>query len=225
MSTNVNQFSQVDTVLASTVADDGTFTVSYPSGTSQLSFNAGLAGTDHVMIVNGNDKWTAGDPGFSVSFGASDITITNLTGASLAAGSEITLQFDRKDGNGRIPYVIPLPPLSTITAADIVTECRPGIDGYIEYAEFVTTIAVTTAAKAADLNLEIDTTNVTGGVIALTSAAATPKGKVIGSSAVTGNNRITRESKLSLEAANVTAFSEGEGYVVVYIRADPSNAY
>ena len=220
----VNKFSTVSTILAAAVADDGTFTVAYPSGTSQLSFNAGLAGSDHVMIVNGNDKWLSADPGFSASFGASEITITNLTGASLAAGSEITLQFNRKDGNGHIPYVIPLPPLATITAADIVTECRPGIDGYIEHAEFVTTIAVTTAAKAADLNLEIDTTNVTGGVLALTSAAATPKGKVIAASAITAANRITRESKLSLEAANVTAFVEGEGYVVVYIRPDPSDA-
>ena len=222
---NVNLFATATTVLASAVVDDGTFNVNYPSGYTQASFLAGLAGTGHVMIVNGNDKWTYTDPGFSLVFDTSYITITNLTGATLAAGSEILFQFDMKDGNGRIPFVIPLPPLAGITAADIVTEMRPGIDGYVEHVEFVTTVAVTTASKAANLNLEIDTTNLTGGVVALTSAGITPKGKVIAGSEITANNRLTRESKLSVEASSVTAFVEGEGYLVVYIRPDLPNAY
>lgn len=225
MSKRVNKFATAQGILAAAVADDGTFTVAYPTGTSQLSFNAGLAGAGHYVIFNDNDKVLAADPGIGVSFGASEITVTNLTGAALPAGTTFVLHLDMVDGLNRLPLVIPLPPLATITAADIVTEMRPGVAGYIEHAEFVTTVAATTAAKAATLNLEIDATNVEGGTIALTSAAVTPKGKAIAAAAITGSNRLTKESKLSVEAASVTAFVEGEGFLVVYIRLDQDDEY
>lgn len=218
-----NNFARISTTLVSAVADDATFTVSYPTGFSQLSFSKGMARTGGYMIVNGNDRWSQTDPGFSVSYGASLITVTNLTGASLAAGSTIDINLDVSDGNSRIPFTIPLPPLSGITAADIVTEMYPGIAGTIEYWEFVTTVAVTTASKLATLNLEIDTTDVTGS-IALTSATLTPKGTVLGA-ACTANNTLTATSKLSVEASAVTAFAEGEGYLVVYIRPTPNDVY
>lgn len=218
-----NNFARISTTLVSAVADDATFDVAYPTGFSQLSFSKGAARTAGYMIVNGNDRWSQADPGFSVSYGASAITVTNLTNAALAAGSTIDMHLDVADGNSRIPFVIPLPPLAGITAADIVTEMYPGIAGVIEYWEFVTTVAVTTAAKAATLNLEIDTTNVTG-TLALTSAGLATKGTVVGA-ACTAANTLTKESKLSVEAASVTAFAEGEGYLVVYIRPTQNDVY
>jgi len=224
MATNRNLFATVTHTLASAVADDATFTVSYPSGYAQTDFNVGLAGTGHKMIVNDNDVWTTADPGFTVAFGASNITITNTTGASLAAGSTILLQFDLVDGNDVVIFGFPID-LASVTAADVVTEFRPGVDGVIENFSFVVDKAVTTAAKAATLNLEIGTTNVTGGTIALTSAAATPKGKVIECAAITGANTITRADTLSIEAASVTAFSEGTGTAYVRIRRTRSDNY
>ena len=220
-----SNFGTVTTVLGSAVADDGTFTVSYPTGTTQQSFTAGLAGSGHYAILNDNDKWSAGDPGIAVSFGASSITVTNQSGYSWPAGTKVELNFDLVEGNGRIPITIPIFALSGISAADVVTEIRPGIAGKIEYWEFVTGAPVTTAAKAATLNLEIDSTDVTGGTIALTSAAATPLGKVIAGAAITGNNTLTRDSKLSVEASGVTAFSEGSGFLVIYVRPTADDAY
>lgn len=220
-----NQFGVSSVTLASAVADDATFTMQYPTGMAQAAFATGLAGSGSYVIVNGNDRWSVADPGFGVSYGASEITVTNLTGATIAAGSTITAQFETQNGNNRIPFTIPLPPLAGITAADIVTEIYPGIEGTIEHVEFVTTVAVTTAAKAATLNLEIDTTDVTGGVLALTSAALTPKGKAIEATAITANNTLTRTSKLSIEASSVTAFVEGEGFLIIYIRPTNSNEY
>lgn len=225
MATRTPNFATAKVTLASAVADDGTFTVDYPTGTSQLSFNAGLAGSGHYMIVNDNDKWQAADPGIAVSFGSSNITVTNQIGAALAAETEIRLQFEMKDGDFRIPVTIPLPPLASITAADVVTEIRPGIRGYIEHAEVVVTTAVTTAGDAATLNLEIDAANVTGGTIAMTSANMTPIGATVAAAAITGANRLTETSKLSVEASAVTAFAEGEAYLVVYIRPDFEDAY
>lgn len=221
----VEKFAKAEKTLAAAVADDGTFTVDYPSGTSQSSFNSGLAGSGHYMIVNDNDKWENEDPGISVSFGATEITVTNLTGTSLAAGSEIVLMLDKVEDGNVVLLQIPVD-LAAITAAgDVVTDIRPGVDGVIENVEFLVTKPVTTAAKAADLNLEIGTTNVTGGVVALTSAAATPLGKTIAGSAITAENTIKRDDKLSVEAANVTAFVEGTGLLLVRIRQGLPDAY
>ncbi len=225
MSSLVNKFSRVETILATAVADDGTFTVGYPTGTTQASFTTGLAASGHVMFVNDNDKWTNADPGISVSFGASLITITNLTGASLAAGSRIALQFDRADGNDVMVLVFPVDLVNITGAGDVVTDFRPGVDGVIENFSFVVNKPVTTGSKLATLNLEIGTTNVTGGTIALTSALATPQGKVIECAAITAANTIGRDDTLSIEAASVTAFSEGTGSLIVRIRRTPSDAY
>lgn len=225
MGIRTNFASVLGTVLATAVADDGTFTVSYPSGYSQLSFNAGHAGSDHYAVLNNNDKWTYADPGINVSFGASEITITNRSGYSWPAGTQVDLFFGLVEGRSRIIMTIPLPPLATLTDADVITEMRPGVEGYLEYAEFVTTIAVTTAAKASTLNFEIDTTNVTSMTLALTSATVTPKGKVLPFALPTAGNRLYRESKLSVEASSTTAFVEGEGFLVLYIRPLENDAY
>lgn len=107
---------------------------------------------------------------------------------------------------------ISLPPLATLTDADVITEML-ALKATWEYAEFVTTIAVTTASKASTLNFEIDTTNVTSMTLALTSATVTPKGKVLPFALPTAENRLYRESKLSVEASSTTAFVEGEGFL------------
>lgn len=220
-----NSASVLGTVLASAVADDATFTVSYPSGYALGDFDAGHAGTGHYAVLNNNDKWTYADPGINVSFGASLITITNRSGYSWPAGTKVDLYFDLVEGRSRQCIVIPLPSFSTITAADIITDMRPGIEGYIEYAELVTTVAVTTASKLATLNFEIGTTDVTGLTLEMTSATLTPKGVVLPFGLPTANNRLYRASKLSLEASSVTAFVEGSGYINLYVRKLEDDEY
>ena len=84
--------------LAAAVADAATFTVAYPSGTTQATFTYASGGD---VLVGENDVWTIGeDPGFAVSYGASNITVTNNTEASLAAGTELTLSFGEKTTDG-----------------------------------------------------------------------------------------------------------------------------
>lgn len=221
----VNRSSRVEAVLAAPVANAGTIDVAYPAGTSQKSFTAGLAGSGHYVILNDNDKLTLADAKIAVSFGASLITITNNSGYTWPIGTRLAFSGDQQDGNDVILLQIPVS-LAAITGnGDVVTDIRPGVYGSIEYAEFVVTKPVTTAAKLATLNLEIDTTNVTGGAIALTSANATPLGKVIAATAITGANTLTPDSTLSVEASGVTAFSEGEGFLNVRIRRDTSKNY
>lgn len=223
MATNVNEFGRIDAILAAAVANSATFDVGYPSGTSQASYQNGLAGTANVMIVNDNDRYGASQ--FSASFGASTITVTNSTGGTLAAGSRVSLMFDQVDGNNAVFLNFPVQLAAIAANGDVVTDFSPGIAGVIEDVTFTVTTAVTTAAKLATLNLEIGTTNLTGGVIALTSANATPLGKVLKGTAITGNNVLTRASVLSVEASGVTAFAEGQGVVTVKIRPTRDNSY
>lgn len=211
--------------LASAVADDGTFTMAYPSGTTVGDFDKGLANLSGCYVqLNDNDRWAYADPGINLSFGASEITVTNRSGYEWAAGTIVDLHLDVKEGNRRL-VVLPVPPLAGWTAADILTEMQLGIEGDLEYAELVMTVAVTTAAKAATLNFEIGTTDVTGMTLALASADATPKGKALPFGLPTAGYTLTRASKLSLEASSVTAFSEGEGFINLYIREAAPDRY
>lgn len=89
---------------------------------------------------------------------------------------------------------------------------------------------VTTASRLATITPYIDNTgvggaaaNTAGGAVALTSAAATPLGKAIAGSEITANNRLYRESLVSFKATSVTAFAEGQGFLNVRIRRNPSN--
>lgn len=101
--------------------------------------------------------------------------------------------------------------LVEVTAADVVTDFPLPWAGKIIGFDFVVNKPVTTADDAASFNLEIETTDVTGGVIALTSANSTPLGKVISSTAITALNTFAKGDTLSIEASSVTAFAEGTG--------------
>lgn len=221
----VDRSARVEVTLAAPVASAATFDIAYPTGTSQSSFNAGLAGPGSYVVLNDNEKFTEASGKIALSFGASLITVTQTSGYTWPAGTKVALNVDQRDGNDVVLLQVPIN-LASITAnGDVMTDIRPGLYGTIEYWEFIVTTPVSTAAKLASLNLEVDTTNVTGGVIALTSANATPLGKVIAGAAITGANVLTPDSKLSIEAAGVTAFVEGSGFVNIRIRKNSTFNY
>lgn len=210
-------FGNTTAVLASQVANAGTFTVQYPTGLTQANFLYGLAGTNNVLTVNRNDVYTSG---FTLSYGASNITVTNSSLGTLAAGSLIGLQLDYRDAQSGdvITLTFPVQLANVTTTQDVVTDVAPGVDGIIEYFYYVANVPASTASKTVDFNLEIGTTNLTGGVLTLTTVAANTMGKVTAATAITGNNRITSRDLLSIEAANVTAFAEGSGSFHIRIR-------
>lgn len=130
-----------------------------------------------------------------------------------------------KPGVGKtvIPIFIDLP---TLADGDVVTSVTPGFAGRIDVVEFYVHKAVTTASKASTLNLEIGTTNLTGGSVALTSANCTPAGAKISGSSITGNNTFTASQTISLEASSTTSFVEGSGWIVLSMtNADEENAF
>lgn len=136
--------------------------------------------------------------------------------AKTAAGADGDIIEAVPVSNPGVPVVISIPvALAGVTAADVVTAYPLTFNGTITAFDFIVTTVVTTAAKAASLNLEIGTTNVTGGVIALTSANCTPLGAVVSSTAITAANTFVSGDTLSVEAASVTAFAEGAGVLLI----------
>jgi hypothetical protein len=83
--------STVRMILASDVANGGTFTLGYPIGTSAGTFEMG---TFHKILSNTYGTMRAGVQ-VAFAFGASSITITNNTGSTLVAGSELYVELDR----------------------------------------------------------------------------------------------------------------------------------
>lgn len=100
--------------LASSVADDATFTVAYPSGITQASL---LGATGGKMVVNGDAVYDQGASGFTVVYGASNMTVTNTTGASLASGSVIDISFGQNTMSGRYNTPIKVVGINALTAA------------------------------------------------------------------------------------------------------------
>jgi len=110
--------------------------------------------------------------------------------------------------------------LASITGnGDVLTAYPLTFAGTITAVDFAVTVPATTAAKLTSLNLEIGTTNVTGGVVALTSANCTPLGAQVAGSAVTAANTFVSGDTLSVESSATTAFVEGAGVLLItYVR-------
>lgn len=120
------------------------------------------------------------------------------------------------DKAGDVVVSIPVN-LATVADGDVVTTWTPGFSGTIKRFVAVDTQEVTTAAKLTTLNLEIGTTNVTGGAIALTSANLATLGAVVASSAITAANRFGPTDTISVEASSTTAFAEGQVVLLITI--------
>lgn len=96
---------------------------------------------------------------------------------------------------------------------DLLTNYVPGYAFKILKFDARCVAPVTTAAKAATLNLEIVSTDVTGGVISLSGLYA--MGAAQAGSAVTANNIGAATDSFSIEASAVTTFIEGEFELII----------
>lgn len=113
-------------------------------------------------------------------------------------------------------------PLSLVLAAsgDMWTNTTPGFAGRIVSVEWVQAAPGTGTGADISINLEIGTTNVTGGVVNVTLATATPMGNRIAGTAVTAANYFSATDTISIEATVATAFTAGTGTLVVrYVSA------
>lgn len=121
-------------------------------------------------------------------------------------------------GTADFTFTVPVTLSQISTTMDVATAITPGYRFQILAVDWCTSQEVTTGSKAASLNVEIGTTNLTGGVLALTSANCADLGNAVYGTAVTAGGTGTATDAISIEAASVTAFAEGAGYVIIRMR-------
>lgn len=97
----------------------------------------------------------------------------------------------------------------SITAADVRTGIPMQFHGEIKSVFAMVDVAITGAGGTALLNLEIGGTNVTGGVVTVSTAAGGTKGTKLDGTAVTGANVFHEGDALDIEAATVTDMTAG----------------
>lgn len=207
-------FDIIELTPSAAVATDATMEFTYPSGNASRYAHSG-----EKLVVSGlgNVLAQASDT-FTLVYGASSVVVTYKDATSIPAGTKVSLELPlaNKIGVQILPFFVNL--AEAVGNADILTGYVPGFAGKVLSVDFAVCKAVTTGSKRADFNLEIGSTNLTGGVVSVTSAAATPAGAVIAGTAVTAANTFSATDSLSIEAANVTAHAEGSGWLLVKVQ-------
>lgn len=114
-------------------------------------------------------------------------------------------------------WTITIPAMAALANAQSF-KFTPGFNGVIKSISFISTTAVTTAAKLATLTPKIATVATTGGVLALTSAnITTTVGTEVLGTAITGANAFSASQQISIDVSAVTAFVEGAGQISVVL--------
>lgn len=96
-------FKIVQTSVGSAVATSGTVTFSYPAGTNAGSF----AAFGHKLYVDKFQRLLESPTDFTVSFGASNITVTYNGSTSIPAGAILKAQFNQLGEDDGVPEVSP----------------------------------------------------------------------------------------------------------------------
>lgn len=147
--------------------------------------------------------------------GAVQTALTDSTGGSTAA-------YTLAAGVGIQTVTIPITSLATglsTSAIDLLTAYTPGYKFKVLSFDFVTTVAGTGTDASQTFNLEIGTTNLTGGSLNVTLASTDTIGKLTSGTAVTAANTGTASDTISIEmAASGTVFTAGAGYFVIRIQ-------
>jgi hypothetical protein len=108
--------------------------------------------------------------------------------------------------------IMPVPALSGLANSQVRKLAVP-FPFIVVTAGFRVADPVTTGSKLATLTTQISGVALTGGVISLTSAAATPSGALMAGTSITGKNTGVSGATLEIAVSAVTAFAEGSGWV------------
>lgn len=145
--------------------------------------------------------------------GADQAALTDSTGGSVS-GSTLAATA----GIHTLSIPIQLAAMTT-SAADLVTDYTPGYKFKILSVDFATTTLGTGSGATQTINLEIGSTNVTGGVVNPTLTSTNTLGKATAGTAVTAANTGTASDTISVEvAASGTVFTGGAGVLLIRIQ-------
>lgn len=144
---------------------------------------------------------------------ANQAALTDSTGGSVS-GSTLAATA----GISTLSIPIQLAAMTT-SAADLLTAYTPGYKFKILSVDFVTTTLGTGSGASQTINLEIGTTNLTGGVINPTLAGTDTLGELTSGTSVTAANTGSASDTISVEvAASGTVFTAGAGIILIRIQ-------
>lgn len=107
--------------------------------------------------------------------------------------------------------------LDDVADGDVVS-FTPGFAGKVLSVRFLTDDPGTGDGATTALNMEIGTTNLTGGVTTVTLAGTSDKGELTAGTAVTGNNTFDDDDVITVEASATTPFTGGTGILEVLLQ-------
>lgn len=196
------------------IPNAGTFQVASKTGTTAVS----LTYLDYVSNTETGETIAAGT--LVTPSGVQGPASTGTLPNSLTDNSTGTASDTIAAGVGVFTLAFPITLASmTTAAADLLTNYVLGFAFKILSVSFVTTTIGAGAGASQVLNLEIGTTNVTGGVVTLTEAATDTLGELTAGTAITANNVGTASDTLSIEVATGgTVFTAGNGALLLKIQ-------
>lgn len=145
--------------------------------------------------------------------GADGTALTDSTGGSVANATLAATA-----GISTISIPVTLASMTT-AAADLVSAYTPGYKFKILSVDFATTTLGTGSGATQVINVEIGTTNVTGGVVTVTLAGTDTLGEASAGTSVTAANTGSASDTISVEvAASGTVFTAGDGVLLIRIQ-------
>lgn len=167
-------FDVIEHTLSAAVADNGTFTVSYPDNRSAGDYTGAHA---HVLIAM-QTKFLAPEQ-FTLTFGASNITVTYLGSTTIPTASAVILQVDRLGTDDKQPekvVVLNKMPRSFLYPVSLGSPDAADANGFVE-SQDLTSAGVfsvnTTAAAAIAAGALAGTADVPRNVVAAWTTSAT----------------------------------------------------
>ena len=219
-----------ETTLGSAVATSGTITFSYPTNTSAGSF----AAYGHKIWVDKLQKLLSSPSDFTVSFGASDITVTYLGSTTLPAGARVNAQFNIEGtDNGELAIdleedEVKHSALGNLINVNLGSPDTADANGYVE-SQDLTSAGVfsvnTTAAAAIAAAALAGTADVPRNVVAawtgtavLTITGTDEYGNTIVESSASGTSLTGKKAFKTVtgisSSANITSLTVGTGDVL-----------
>lgn len=209
---------------------DVTWDSSYASGGEAVSLSdMGMSRIDEIECDEASSsaglyevKWDGSKTSPKLLVYTSSAGLTDSSGGTAASAIAA--------GVGKSILVFPLSSLATglsTSALDLLTNYTPGYAFKLLSFDFVTTIAGTGSGASQTFNLEIGTTNTTGGSLNVTLASTDTVGKITAGTAITAANTGTASDTISIEmAASGTVFTAGAGAFLIGIQnMDVANAF
>lgn len=224
------QHDTVSVTLSATTGTGGSFTASYPSGRTAEDY---LNSQNHEIHSTSYRSLFANNGDFSVTFGASNITVSILTGISLVIGSVLTLLLDRAQIDASKGEVVTLAndakmSLPILTKIHLGAPATADADGFIASQDLTaagvfsvnTTFAAAKAAAALAGVADVPRNVVASwtGTAVITITGTDEYGNVVRESSASGTSLTGKKAFKTVTgvsvSANVTSLTVGTGTVL-----------